>query len=201
MAQSYSMTIDEAASAHAWVDLAWKLIIFSWLYNAKDLKKYCLTSWENSSRVFTSGSSVSFPGNMRKHFPVGWMFNHTVIKTNGSTWRLLCVPNRDGESIIFQKEKESTPYREKGGIICHFTGKWISTKFCGWEVWLELMHRGWAYTPFPFHVSLTRLSLLMDIYQSQLGVVTTAFLAVSSNGHCFMMMDKSLLLDLFPRVQ
>lgn len=36
MAKSYSMIINEAASAQAWVDLAWKLIIFSWLYNARD---------------------------------------------------------------------------------------------------------------------------------------------------------------------
>lgn len=39
MAKSYSMIINEAASPQAWGDLACKGIIFSRLYNAKDLKK------------------------------------------------------------------------------------------------------------------------------------------------------------------
>lgn len=75
--------------------------------------------------------------------------------------------NRDGESVLFQMDKESTPHRGKGCIICHFTGKWISTKFCGREVWLGLMHHGWAYTLFSFHVSLARLPLLVDISLSK----------------------------------
>lgn len=39
MAKSYLMIINEAESPQVWGDLAWKWIIFSWLYNAKDLKK------------------------------------------------------------------------------------------------------------------------------------------------------------------
>lgn len=64
------------------------------------------------------------------------------------------------------------------------------------------MHHGWAYTPFSFHVSLASCPFWWIChYQSQLGVVTTTFLAVSSVVCDFVMMDKSLLFDLFPKVQ